>query len=72
MKFLTRINVTFEKSGVDIISELAKKHNQSVASLVKELTYEALERREDVGLSAIAQIRDIKNHETIKHDDAWS
>jgi len=43
----------------------------SVSSLAKELILEALERSEDMVLSAIAEIRDIENTKRIKYTDAW-
>jgi hypothetical protein len=39
--------------------------------LAKELILEALEQREDLALSEIAKVRDIKRAKTIKHEDAW-
>ena len=66
-----RVNVTFEESTVEFLTDLAKQEDKSVSSLVKELILEALERREDVALSAIAEIRDVQHTKKIKHDDAW-
>ena len=43
----------------------------SVSSLTKELILEALERREDMALSAIAELRDKPKVKKVKHDDAW-
>lgn len=54
-----------------LLSHLAEHEHKSVSSLAKELIIEALERREDMVLSAIAEIRDVKNAKRIKHDDAW-
>ena len=66
-----RVNVTFEESTVEFLTDLAKQEDKSVSSLVKELILEALERREDVALSAIAEIRDAQHTKKIKHEDAW-
>lgn len=66
-----RINVTFDHSMLGILSSLAKHEHKSLSSLAKELVLEALERREDMALSTIAKIRDIKNAKMIKHEDAW-
>lgn len=66
-----RVNVTFEESTVEFLTDLAKQEDKSVSSLLKELILEALERREDVALSAIAEIRDVQHTKKIKHEDAW-
>lgn len=66
-----RINITIEESIAGILSSLAEHEHKSVSSLAKELLLEALERREDMALSAIAEIRDISKAKRIKHSDAW-
>ena len=66
-----RINITLEESVAGILSSLADHEHKSVSSLAKELIFEALERREDMNLSAIAEIRDKPKAKRIKHDDAW-
>ena len=53
-----RINVTFEQATVGLLSQLAQQQKTSVSSLVKELALEALEMREDLYLSKLAQERD--------------
>ncbi len=67
----TRINVTFEAPLVSLLNSMAKNANQSTAGFVKELALEALERREDVALSALAQARDVVSAKRVKHEDAW-
>ena len=52
-----RINITFEETTVGLLAHLAKQEHKSVSSLAKELVLEALERREDMVLSAIAKSR---------------
>ncbi len=66
-----RVHVTFEPSTADILSSLAKQEHKSQASLIRELVIEALERREDRALSHLAEVRDVKDPKTVKHDDAW-
>ena len=66
-----RINITLEKATAGFLVHLAHQEHKSVSSLAKELILEALERREDMVLSAIAEIRDTDNAKKIKHDDAW-
>ncbi len=71
-----RINVTIKPKLLDTLNMVADKEHCSVSSLTKELIIEALERRiealergEDISLSAIADLRD--NEPTINHDKAW-
>jgi hypothetical protein len=66
-----RINITFEEATALLLSQLAKKNHKSVASMAKELILEALERREDMVFSAIAESRDIKSTKRVRHEDAW-
>ena len=66
-----RINITFEEATVALLSELALQENKSVSGLTKELVLEALERREDMFLSAIAEVRDRVISKKVKHNDAW-
>lgn len=66
-----RINITLEESMAGILSRLAHQEHKSISSMAKELVLEALERREDMALSAIAEIRDKAKAKRIKHNDAW-
>jgi hypothetical protein len=66
-----RINITLEPSVMNAVKSLAEQEQKSVSSISKELILEALERREDSVLSAIAESRDSKNAKKVKHDDAW-
>lgn len=66
-----RINVTFEEPTVGLLSHLAHTEHKSVSSLVRELTLEALEMREDLYLSRVAEELDKEGVETYRHDDAW-
>jgi hypothetical protein len=66
-----RVNITFDPATVAILLSLAKQEHLSLSSLTKELVLEALDRREDRVLSAIAETRDHKTIKTISHDDAW-
>ncbi len=65
------INITLEESIADLLASLARHEHKSISSLAKELVLEALERREDMSLSAIAELRDILKAKRVKHDDAW-
>ena len=66
-----RINVTFEETTVGLLSYLALQKSKSVSSLVKELTIEALEMREDLYLSKLANELDKDDIKTYSHVEAW-
>lgn len=66
-----RINVTFEQEVSSQISSLAAQEHKSASRLVKELVIEALERREDVYFSELAESRDVENSKKISHKNAW-
>lgn len=66
-----RINITFEKETAALLSDLAASEDKPIARLAKELILDALSRREDLALSAIAELKDKEGVETISHDDAW-
>lgn len=66
-----RVNVTFEKTTVALLLALAHKEHKSVSRLIRELTLEALEMREDFYLSKIAEKIDVQGVKTYGHDDAW-
>lgn len=66
-----RINITFEESTVGLLTYLANQEHKSVSGLAKELIMEALERREDMFLSGIAESRDHAKSKTVKHADVW-
>ena len=66
-----RINITLDASLSTLMGVLAKEAQMSVASLARDLIVEALERREDRFLSAIAERRDTKDRKTVSHNDVW-
>ena len=66
-----RINVTFETTTASLIALLAHKQHRSIASIVRELTLEALELREDIYLSNLAKKLDQPGVKSYSHDDAW-
>lgn len=66
-----RINITFEPTIAGLLATMAKHEHKSISSLAKELILEALERREDMNLAALAEARDTAKVKWIKHDDAW-
>lgn len=66
-----RINVTFEETTAGMLVQLAHSEQKSVSGLVRELTLEALERREDFYLSKLANKLDKPKAKTFGHNDAW-
>ena len=66
-----RINITFEESTAGLLTYLAHQEHKSVSGLAKELILDALERREDRFLSAIATSRDSAPSKKVKHEDVW-
>jgi predicted DNA-binding protein len=66
-----RLNITFDPEKTAILMELAKKNHRSVSAIAKELILEALERREDIALSVLAEKRDSPRRKKIRHQDAW-
>ncbi len=66
-----RINVTFEEATAGLLIKLAGQEHKSVASLVRELALEALERREDYYLSKASEKLDISDSKSFSHEEAW-
>lgn len=66
-----RINITFDETVVSLLTQLASQKNSSVSSIANELVLEALEQREDVALSKIAEIRDKPKAKRYSHHHAW-
>lgn len=66
-----RINVTFNEEIVLILSDLAIEEGSSVAGLVRKLTLEALEMREDLELSKLGDKLDKDSVKTYSHDEVW-
>jgi len=66
-----RLNITFDGEKTALLMDLAKHNHLSVSAMAKELILEALERREDIALSALAEIRDLPHQKRIKHQDVW-
>ncbi|MDQ5890940.1 MAG: hypothetical protein QG604_814 [Candidatus Dependentiae bacterium] len=65
------ITVPFEEATASLLTKLAHQQDKSVASLVRELTLEALELREDVYLSKLAEKLDKEDAKLYSHEEAW-
>jgi predicted DNA-binding protein len=66
-----RITIALGDETAQLLSCLAKQECKSVSSVAKELILEALERREDMILSAIAHARDTQTSKRLRHGDVW-
>ena len=66
-----RVNITFDPETAGLLAHFAEQEHKSISGLAKELVLEALERREDMELSALAKIRDIAGAKIVKHKDVW-
>ena len=68
-----RINITFDQDWAELIADLAERENKSVSSFAKELILDSLDRREDMALSKLAELRDKEGVKRIKDsDDIWN
>ena len=68
-----RLNITLLPETAALLTRLAKQEKKSVASLAKEMVMDALERREDISLSLLADRRESaqKGKKTYSHNEAW-
>ncbi|MBN9564642.1 MAG: hypothetical protein J0G29_00865 [Alphaproteobacteria bacterium] len=67
-----RLNITFEESTLTLLSQLAEAENKPISNIAKALIIEALERREDIYFSALAEEREKSNQAPlVSHEDAW-
>jgi predicted DNA-binding protein len=69
---LHRINLSVEQNLVDDLTFLAKTNQKTIAGFAKELIREALDRREDLYLSKLANEVDVDGAKTISHEEFWS
>lgn len=68
-----RVSVTFDATTLQVLGSLSERERKSLSNIAKELICEALERREDIALSKIAEDAEkrSKRTKTISHEDAW-
>ncbi|MGH2638077.1 MAG: hypothetical protein ACRDF4_02130 [Rhabdochlamydiaceae bacterium] len=68
-----RINVTFKPSTLQAVNLLAKKEETSLSNITQELVEQALEMREDIYLSRLAEEAEIraKGKPTISAEKVW-
>jgi predicted DNA-binding protein len=55
-----RINVTFKPSTLEAVNFLAEKQDTSLSNITQELVEQALEIREDIYLSGLAEEAEIR------------
>ena len=67
-----RINITTNEKLMSNITLIAKQEKKTVSTLAKELIEEALDKREDMYLSTIANFREIESSKIIRHAEAWT
>lgn len=67
-----RVNVTLEDTTVSLLTNMAQTSNKSVACIARELIHEALEIREDIYLSKLAEKLDVEGDKSYTHAEAWA
>ena len=68
-----RINVSFKPKTVQALTRLSKKREESLSHVAQELVEEALELREDVYLSKLAEESEkrAKGKPSVSADKLW-
>jgi hypothetical protein len=69
----TRVTMTVDASVLDVLNYLSKKEQKSISRVTGELVLEALEEREDILVSEIAEDAEYRSgdKETVFHKEAW-
>lgn len=69
-----RINVVLEGGLYSAVSDLAKQEGISKSMAIRDLVKEAMELREDVALTVLAEERELTfNQDTaLSHEEVWS
>jgi hypothetical protein len=71
MTEINPVNITIESPAAVLLTQLADRERKSISTLASELLLEAIELREDMLLSKIADDLDIEGAQMISHDEAW-
>jgi predicted DNA-binding protein len=69
---LQRVNISIEKDIIEDLELLASITQKTVTGLAKELILDALDRREDLYLSKLANEMDKEGSKSLSHDDFWA
>ncbi len=66
-----RLNLTLDKDNLAILTSIAKKKKESLASTAKSLIIEAIDLQEDIYFSKLAEKREKQTKKWISHKDVW-
>ena len=68
-----RVNVVLEKPVYDIVERIAREEGTSLSTVVRNLVKEAVEIREDIGLTHLATDRErtFSLRRALSHKDVW-
>ena len=68
-----RVNVVLEKPVYDIVGRIAREEGTSLSTVVRDLVKEAVEIREDVGLTRLATDREhaLPRRRALSHKEVW-
>ncbi|MDR1208201.1 MAG: hypothetical protein LBJ89_02520 [Holosporales bacterium] len=69
---LQRINLSIEKDIIEDLELLASITQKTITGLAKELIIDALDRREDLYLSKLANEMDKEGTKTLSHEEFWT
>lgn len=64
-------HIKFSPEEAGLFAHMANMEKKPTDDLLKELALEALEKREDLYLSKLADRLDQENTETYSHEEAW-
>jgi predicted DNA-binding protein len=69
---LQRVNLSIKRDIAEGLELLAKITQKTVTGLAKELIIDALDRREDLYLSKLANEADQEGAKTLSHEEFWA
>jgi hypothetical protein len=68
-----RVNIVVEQPLYTVVQELATSEGISMSTLARDLIREAIDMREDVSLTALAdsRMKTFNRKKTLSHKDVW-
>jgi hypothetical protein len=66
-----RVHVVCEAPVYIAINDIAKEEHRSMSAIAHDLIVEALDRREDLYFSELAEQRENKSFRVMSHQKAW-
>jgi hypothetical protein len=68
-----RVNVVLEKPVYDIVGRIAREEGTSLSTVVRDLVKEAVEIREEIGLTHLATDRErtLPRRRALSHKEVW-